>query len=119
MIYRILTLERIACVNFEKSIDELHGEACWIAGWGATNHAETHYPTMLKSAGVNVFGQDYCIEHTSVDGLNFDSICVGAPDNDDADELTQGSNNMCPGDSGGPLICPINGKATLVGATSL
>ena len=25
---------------------------------------------------------------------------------------------MCSGDSGGPLICPIDGKATLVGVTS-
>ena len=55
----------------------------------------------------------------SFGSLNPDSICVGAPDNDDADTLTQSSNNMCPGDSGGPLICPIKGKATLIGATSL
>ena len=47
------------------------------------------------------------------------SICVGTPDNDDADNLTQPGNNMCTGDSGGPLICPVNGKATLVGVTSL
>ena len=46
------------------------------------------------------------------------SICVGTPDNDDADILTQPGNNMCTGDSGGPLICPVNGKATLVGVTS-
>ena len=47
-----------------------------------------------------------------------EEICVGTPDNEDADDLTQPGNNMCSGDSGGPLICPIDGKATLVGVTS-
>ena len=83
------------------------------------NHKKFYFEPCPESAGVNVFGQDYCIEHTYIEGLHPDSICVGAPDNDDADNLTQSSNNMCPGDSGGPLICPIDGKATLVGATSL
>ena len=72
---------------------------------------------------MNIFSHDYCTTHTvySEDEVTFypNSICVGTPDNDDADDLTQPGNNMCTGDSGGPLICPVNGKATLVGVTSL
>merc|ERR1712176_1396557 len=78
---------------------------------------------MGKSAGVNVFSKAYCMAHTvkkfwHPDTYQPEEICVGTPDNDDADDLTQPGNNMCKGDSGGPLICPVNGKATLVGVTS-
>merc|ERR1712176_550476 len=78
---------------------------------------------MGKSAGVNVFSKAYCMAHTvkkfwHPDTYQPEEICVGTPDNDDADDLTQPGNNMCKGDSGGPLICPIGGKATLVGITS-
>lgn len=130
----------LACLNQDLDLDQLHGEACWIAGWGTTKSGsgalisenpdqyadptfEGAFTEKLKSAGVNVFSKAYCMAHTvkkfwHPDTYQPEEICVGTPDNDDADDWTQPGNNMCKGDSGGPLICPIGGKATLVGITS-
>merc|ERR1712157_228586 len=45
-------------------------------------------------------------------------ICAGIPDGPDEDIYTEGFKDSCKGDSGGPLICPIDGKAALVGIVS-
>ena len=57
--------------------------------------------------------QQYCIANTVYTDLETDDICAGIPDND-GDGETDGGKDFCQGDFGGPLICPQDGKATLV-----
>lgn len=133
---------KIACLP-EKEIGVASGgNACWVAGWGDTISGTNTAPAgmQLKSVGVNIFSQDYCVKHTKkvcpgqnggadyswncseaekvFEGVASDDICAGVPDGDDADDLIEMGIDSCQGDSGGPLICPINGKATLVGVVS-
>ena len=105
------------------STNPVGGEACWVAGWGRTDDdGEGSLPNELMSVGTNIFSHEYCIEKTSWVKLWPDDICGGIPDSDDVRHewrMTEGGKGPCKGDSGGPLICPIEGKATLVGNKTL
>ena len=46
-----------------------------------------------------------------------DDICAGSPDMD-GNGLVDAGRDTCLGDSGGPLICNVEGRATMVGLTS-
>ena len=98
-----------------------HGEACWVAGWGTT---ETGYlSNELKSVGVNIFSDEYCAaHHFDSTSLHFyanpDEICAGLPDSGDADDLSDGGKDACPGDYGSPLVCDRDGALTLAGIVS-
>ena len=72
---------------------------------------------IIKSAGVNIFSQDYCLANTNQFLLMPDDICAGIPDFDGNGE-SDGGVDSCRGDSGGPLICNFDGKATLTGVVS-
>ena len=61
----------------------------------------------LHDVGVNIFGYDYCLDHTiyTEKYINPDlDICAGVPDWDGNGEA-DGGKDSCQGDSGGPLIC--------------
>ena len=75
---------------------------------------------ILKSVGLNVFSQEYCGQkaESQVQGmLKEDDICVGIPDLDNDGFMDIGE-SICSGDSGGPLICDVNGAATVMGVAS-
>jgi len=95
-----------------------HGDACWVAGWGTTELGGIS--SELKSVGVNIFSDEYCLEHHAFQNFGFfsDEFCAGLPDSDDADSLSDDGKDACQGDSGGPLVCNNNGTLTLTGIVS-
>jgi hypothetical protein len=118
--------------------DPFAGQHCWIAGWGYTRFGETWWggvggsrlASTLQEAGINIFSNQYCADHshmTLVDKLEdvttsaqlqtYNEFCAGIADND-GDGKIDGDIDACSGDSGGPLICDVNGTPTLVGITS-
>ena len=89
----------------------------------------------MKSVGLNLMPLDFCIRHSYFDNndLHEDEFCAGLPPDDKQDTVqkidgqnenvkeyfvTRGGKDSCDGDSGGPLICDIEGSAVLVGVTS-
>ena len=113
-----------ACLPNELAV---HGDACWVAGWGVEDTIRDTLPDTLQSVGVNIFSDTYCNSHTyygNVEdypgdlGINQEELCAGLPDGTDEDTLTESGVDSCQGDSGGPLICNVNGKVTLTGIVS-
>ena len=70
-----------------------------------------------SSIGVNTFSEDYCFEKTHYFGLPTDELCAGVPDID-GNGLTEAGTDSCLGDSGGPLICDVDGRYVLTGIVS-
>jgi len=105
----------IPCLPDANPIPAQHGKACWLAGWG--RNEEGQLQNILQSTGINVLSQEYCIEKGNKDFLELDDICAAVPDMDGDGDI-DGGKDSCAGDSGGPLICPIDGKAMLIGIVS-
>jgi len=121
----------------EQQNDHFAGKHCWIAGWGYTRFGETWWgmggsklASIVQEAGINVFSNDYCVAHshmTAADNQSevtssaqlqtYNEFCAGVPDLD-GDGKTDGDIDACSGDSGGPLICDVDGSPVLVGITS-
>ena len=95
-----------------------HGSKCWIAGWGA-EHFTDLWADSLKQASVTLLERSYCLANSgySSSELGPEVICAGKLDND-GNGLADGGVDACNKDFGGPLICPIEGKAALVGVVS-
>lgn len=93
---------------------ELRGRAGVIAGWGKTDASTGHTGTnLLRSATVPILSTEQCInwhrsKQISVE-IHSEMICAGHSD---------GHQDACLGDSGGPLIVLDNGRYYLVGITS-
>ena len=104
-----------ACLPTEGPI---HGEACWVGGWGRTENGTI--ASELLSVGINIFSDDYCMDTHAFNDFVFESdeFCAGLPDSGDADNLADGGKDACQGDSGGPLVCNRNGTLTLTGIVS-
>ncbi|XP_041988277.1 plasminogen isoform X2 [Aricia agestis] len=93
---------------------ELRGKSGVIAGWGKTDTSTGHTGTnLLRSATVPILSTEQCIawhksKQISVE-IHSEMICAGHSD---------GHQDACLGDSGGPLIVLDNGRYYLVGITS-
>ena len=102
-------------------INKYNGAACWNAGWG-TAEVDGVFSEKLQSIGINLMSGGYCTDHsfwTVEDGY----ICAGLPPNDSTPmqgwkHVTAGGKGTCQGDFGSPLICDIEGTATLIGINS-
>ncbi|XP_039748225.1 transmembrane protease serine 11D [Pararge aegeria] len=93
---------------------ELRGKSGVIAGWGKTDASNGHTGTnLLRSATVPILSTEQCINwHQSKQILveiHSEMICAGHSD---------GHQDACLGDSGGPLIVLDSGRYYLVGITS-
>ncbi|CAG5104885.1 Oidioi.mRNA.OKI2018_I69.chr1.g1637.t1.cds [Oikopleura dioica] len=106
---------KVQPVCLPKEVHE-HGAACWVAGWGSFEYMGGPQNPDLHSVGVNVFSAEYCLANSLI-SLAADDICAYKPDLN-GDGLLDSGASFCDGDSGGPLICPTDGKATLVGVVS-
>ncbi|KAL5019244.1 hypothetical protein ScPMuIL_004966 [Solemya velum] len=81
------------------------GTQCLVSGWGRTAHG---YPNLLKKAEVPIIPADDC-QSMYKGQLSPRMFCAG---------IKEGGIDTCSGDSGGPFVCNINGKFTVLGATS-
>ena len=97
-----------------------YGSYCWVAGWGAQKKGGA-LSKKLRDVGVNVMGPQYCKANSEYDGLvnNAVEFCAGTIDAD-GDGLTDGGENGCTGDEGGPLVCvdESSNQAVLYGVVS-
>ena len=108
---------RMACLT---SRLPKQGSSCWVAGWGRTVGLESETKAyQLKQTSVKIMDREYCLANSGYPSsiLKPEMICAGNLDNDN-DGLTDEGPAPCLGDSGGPLICGENGRASLVGVVS-
>ena len=77
------------------------GDKCYVSGWGSTKHygAQGTQSSKLKFTEMITKSHYWCNEK---------SICASNPKGD----------TVCSGDSGGPFVCNVNGKAVSGGAVS-
>ncbi|XP_061726529.1 serine protease 42 [Cydia pomonella] len=93
---------------------ELRGKSGVIAGWGKTDTSNGHTGTnLLRSATVPILSTEQCInwhqrKQITVE-IHSEMICAGHSD---------GHQDACLGDSGGPLIVLDSGRYYLAGITS-
>jgi secreted trypsin-like serine protease len=85
-----------------------------IAGFGLTSQDAEEAPDQMQVAQVPITTDEYCAQAypDGLGGNGFDPatmVCAGYP---------EGGTDTCEGDSGGPLLAPIDGTYRLVGATS-
>lgn len=72
---------------------------------------------ILKSAGVNIMSPDYTEQFASVGRGQADEFFAGRPDCDGNGHTDSGTDS-CQNDSGGPLVCAVDGKAVITGIVS-
>jgi len=88
---------------------------CWAAGWGVTAMDNYYYsttPDELQYVGVDIFDDAFCENaYSQYDYPFYESsmLCAGS---------LRGTSDTCYGDSGGPLICDIDGKPVIYGVVS-
>ena len=99
-----------ACLPSEPA---LHGDACWVAGWGKLSQGG-QTASILQETGLNIFSRDYCMANTNYHDVYPEEFCAGQPDRD-GDNLVEGGIDVCSGDSGGPVMCEVDGKAVVNG----
>ena len=110
------------CLPENVDIDKFNGVPCWNIGWG-TDELGNSYSRRMKSIGLNLMSQNYCTAHSFWE-VEDGYLCGGLPPNDKTPTMgwkhvTAGGKEACHGDYGAPLVCNIDGEATLIGVNSL
>ena len=111
----------IPCMPGNIDINRYNGAACWNAGWG-TAEIDGAYSDDLQSIGINLMSQGYCTDHSFWE-VEDGYMCAGLPPSNLTPmkgwkRVTAGGNGACQGDFGSPLVCDIDGIATLIGINS-
>ncbi|XP_053412035.1 tryptase gamma isoform X2 [Nycticebus coucang] len=94
----------------EASADFYPGMRCWVTGWGYIREGEPlPSPYSLQEVAVSVVDTDTCSQdYSSPEGsaVQPDMLCA------------QGPGDACQDDSGGPLVCQVNGSWLQAGVVS-
>ncbi|XP_075687741.1 serine protease 27-like, partial [Rhinoderma darwinii] len=93
------------------------GLSCWTTGWGATENGSSPANGILQKVSVPLINHETCdqlyhvssAENTSSVLVHDYEICAGFID---------GKKDSCPGDSGGPLACRVQGAWYQAGVVS-
>ena len=114
-------LSIIPCLPGNFEINRYNGAACWNAGWGIAEIGGV-YAEEIRSIGINLMSKEYCSDHSFWE-VEDGYLCGGAPPNDSTPmkgwkHVTAGGKGTCQGDFGSPLVCDIDGVATLIGINS-
>ncbi|KFO23866.1 brain-specific serine protease 4 isoform X4 [Fukomys damarensis] len=88
--------------------------SCWIAGWGSiSDGVPLPYPQTLQKLKVPIIDSEVCSRlywrGAGQDAITEDMLCAG---------YLEGKRDACMGDSGGPLMCRVNGAWLLAGIIS-
>lgn len=88
--------------------------SCWIAGWGTIRDGVAlPYPQTLQKLKVPIIDSKVCNRlyghGARQDAITEDMLCAG---------YLEGQRDACVGDSGGPLMCKVNGAWLLGGIIS-
>jgi len=102
-------LDAAPATLFEQDPQARTGTPATIAGWGATRLVPPAYPDELRFATVPLVSREACNAPGSYDFIREGQLCAG---------FIQGGVDSCLGDSGGPLLTTVNGRAELIGVTS-
>ncbi|KAM4677967.1 ovochymase-1 [Discoglossus pictus] len=86
--------------------NSLPNSGCIIAGWGSTNPTKSDFPTALQQAQVPIISASSCRNFWGTDIMET-NVCAGGV-----------GASSCMGDSGGPLICYVKNRYTLIGVVS-
>ncbi|KAG6939667.1 ovochymase 1 [Chelydra serpentina] len=99
--------DSIAIICLPDRDEEISIDArCLTAGWGATEPGKDEYSIRLQQTNIPLLSNEACVSYWGQDIKNT-NICGGAA-----------GATACSGDSGGPLICMINGYYKLIGVVS-
>ncbi|XP_047390300.1 brain-specific serine protease 4 isoform X4 [Sciurus carolinensis] len=87
---------------------------CWIAGWGSIREGEPlPHPQILQKLKVPIIHSDICSRlywrGSGQETITEDMLCAG---------YLEGQRDACLGDSGGPLMCQVDGAWLLAGIIS-
>lgn len=87
------------------------GTNCTISGWGSSGQPGAAYAIKLQSATVPLLPDEMCKAPYvyGPDRIKSGMFCAG---------FLEGGVDACQGDSGGGLVCQIDGRPTLMGLTS-
>uniref|UniRef100_A0A8C6GM50 Urokinase-type plasminogen activator n=1 Tax=Mus spicilegus TaxID=10103 RepID=A0A8C6GM50_MUSSI len=90
--------------------DAPFGSDCEITGFGKESESDYLYPKNLKMSVVKLVSHEQCMQpHYYGSEINYKMLCAADP---------EWKTDSCKGDSGGPLICNIEGRPTLSGIVS-
>ncbi|XP_065263532.1 ovochymase-1 [Emys orbicularis] len=99
--------DSIAIICLPDRDEEISIDArCLTAGWGTTEPGKDEYSIRLQQTNIPLLSNEACVSYWGQDIKNT-NICGGAA-----------GATACSGDSGGPLICIINGGYKLIGVVS-
>ncbi|KAJ8361639.1 hypothetical protein SKAU_G00181640 [Synaphobranchus kaupii] len=86
------------------------GVSCDVVGYGKENDRLWYKSQYLREAKVELLSQSVCTDKDYYGSLVTNNMfCAGSPD---------WSKDACKGDSGGPLLCEVNGRMFLFGIVS-
>lgn len=82
---------------------------CTVIGWGKRHEQNINAATLLYEAVVPIVSQRECLKEYRDYHISQNMFCAG---------YKNGRADSCSGDSGGPLLCNIDGRWTVYGITS-
>jgi len=109
--FEITDYVRPACLPQLSEYIPENGVACVASGFGQEgicDENERFFPTRLKSVVLEIVDNEICAEKNGFD-IDNSRLCAAG---------FQNGRDTCDGDSGGPLLCDVEGRWTLTGVVS-